>query len=232
MKVLVIEDSPEIVDAVSMCFELRWPDSEVMSTDKGRRGITMVKENLPDVVILDLGLPDLDGFEVLKEIRSFSDVPVAILTVRDAEVDKVRGLELGADDYIIKPFSHLELLARIRAILRRAQIPAHGTKEKIFSSSNLVIDFVSRTVTVNKKPVRLTPTEYNLLYYLVLNPNITLTRSALLEKVWGEEYIDSPEYLKVYIQRLRNKIEEDPSNPQLIISERGMGYKFVRLPSA
>ena len=232
MKVLVIEDSPEIVDAVSMCFELRWPDSEVMHTDKGYRGITMVKDNPPDVVILDLGLPDLDGFEVLKEIRSFSNVPVAILTVRDAEVDKVRGLELGADDYIIKPFSHLELLARVRAILRRTQIPGHGTKQKIFSSSNLVIDFISRTVTVNKKPVRLTPTEYNLLYYLVLNPNITLTRQALLEKVWGEEYIDSPEYLKVYIQRLRNKIEKDPSNPQLIISERGMGYKFLKSPSA
>lgn len=232
MKVLVIEDSPEIVDAVSMCFELRWPDSEVMSTDKGRRGITMVKDNPPDVVILDLGLPDLDGFEVLKEIRYFSNVPVAILTVRDAEVDKVRGLELGADDYITKPFSHLELLARVRAILRRTQIPEHGTKQKILSSSNLVIDFISRTVTVNKQPVRLTPTEYNLLYYLALNSNTVLTRQALLEKVWGEEYIDSPEYLKVYIQRLRNKIEEDPSNPQLIISERGIGYKFLKSPSA
>ncbi len=232
MKVLVIEDSPDIVDAVSMCFELRWPDSEVTYTDKGHRGITMVKDNLPDIVILDLGLPDLDGFEVLKEIRSFSNVPVAILTVRDAEVDKVRGLELGADDYITKPFSHMELLARVRAILRRTQIPEHKTRQKIFSSSNLVIDFVSRTVTVNKQPVRLTPTEYNLLYYLVLNPNITLTHQALLEKVWGEEYIDSPEYLKVYIQRLRNKIEEDPGNPQLISSERGIGYKFVRPPSA
>lgn len=232
MKVLVIEDSPDIVDAVSMCFELRWPDSEVIHTDKGYRGITMVKDNLPDVVILDLGLPDLDGLEVLKKIRSFSNVPVAILTVRDAEVDKVRGLELGADDYITKPFSHMELLARVKAILRRSQMPEHRTRQKIFRSSNLVIDFVSRTVTVNKQPVRLTPTEYNLLYYLVLNPNTILTRQALLEKVWGEEYTDSPEYLKVYIQRLRNKIEEDPSNPQLIISERGIGYKFVTLPSA
>ncbi len=232
MKVLVIEDSPDIVDAVSMCFELRWPDSEVIHTDRGHRGITMVKDDLPDVVILDLGLPDLDGLEVLKKIRSFSNVPVAILTVRDAEVDKVRGLELGADDYIIKPFSHMELLERVKAILRRTQIPEHRTRHKIFSSSNLVIDFVSRTVTVNKQPVRLTPTEYNLLYYLVLNPNTTLTHQALLGKVWGEEYTDSPEYLKVYIQRLRNKIEEDPSNPQLIISERGIGYKFVALPSA
>jgi len=232
LKVLVIEDSPDIVDAVSMCFELRWPDSEVMYTDKGRRGIAMVKDDLPDVVILDLGLPDLDGFEVLKEIRSFSNVPVAILTVRDAEVDKVRGLELGADDYIVKPFSHMELLARVKAILRRTKMPEHVTRHKILSVSNLVIDFVSRTVTVNKQPVRLTPTEYNLLYYLALNSNIVLTHQALLEKVWGEEYIDSPEYLKVYIQRLRSKIEEDPGNPQLIISERGVGYKFVVEPSA
>ncbi len=232
MKVLVIEDSSDIVEAVSMCFELRWPDSEVIYTDKGRRGITMVKDNLPDIVILDLGLPDLDGLEVLKEIRSFSNVPVAILTVRDAEVDKIRGLEMGADDYITKPFSHVELLARVKAILRRTQIPEHETGPKIFYSSKLTIDFTRRTVTVDKQPVRLTPTEYNLLYYLVLNPNITLTHQALLEKVWGEEYIDAPEYLKVYIQRLRNKIEEDPSNPQLIISERGIGYKFVTLPSA
>ena len=155
MKVLVIEDNPDIVEAVSMCFELRWPDSEVLYTDKGRRGITMVKDNLPDVVILDLGLPDLDGLEVLKEIRSFSNVPVAILTVRDAEVDKVRGLELGADDYIIKPFSHMELLARVRAILRRTQIPEHGTGPKIFYSSKLTIDFTRRTVTVDKQPVRI-----------------------------------------------------------------------------
>ena len=169
----------------------------------------------------------MDGFEVLKEIRSFSNVPVTILTVRGAEVDKLRGLELGADDYITKPFSHLELLARVNALIRRTQMPVHNEKEKALRNSRLVIDLARRTVTVNGQPVRLTPTEYNLLYYLVVNVNTVLTHGALLEKVWGEEYTNSPEYLKVYIQRLRNKLEEDPSNPKLLISERGFGYKFV-----
>jgi len=227
LKILVIEDSPDIVDAVTMCFELRWPEVEVISTDKGRQGIALVRNDPPDAVLLDLGLPDMDGFEVLMEIRSFSNVPVTILTVRGAEVDKVRGLELGADDYITKPFSHLELLARVKALLRRTQLPDHKEKEKVLRNSRLVIDLARRTVTVNGQPVRLTPTEYNLLYYLAVNANIVLTHGALLEKVWGEEYTNSPEYLKVYIQRLRNKIEEDPGDPQLLISERGIGYKFV-----
>lgn len=227
MKVLVIEDSPDIVDIVTMCFELRWPDAKVVTSGKGHEGITLAKTESPDIVILDLGLPDMDGFEVIKEIRSFSNVPIAILSVRDAEVDIVKGLELGADDYITKPFTHMELLARTRAILRRTEMMEHKATKKSFSKGRLVIDFGSRTVTVNKKPVRLTPTEYNLLCYLVLNANNILTHRSLLAKVWGEEYIDSPEYLKVYVQRLRNKLEEDPSNPQLIISDRGVGYKFV-----
>ncbi len=227
MKILIIEDSPDIVDAVTMCFELRWPEVKVIATDRGRQGINLVKNESLDAVLLDLGLPDMDGFEVLKEIRSFSNVPVIILTVRGAEVDKLRGLELGADDYITKPFSHLELLARVNALIRRTQMPVHNEKEKALRNSRLVIDLARRTVTVNGQPVRLTPTEYNLLYYLVVNVNTVLTHGALLEKVWGEEYTNSPEYLKVYIQRLRNKLEDDPSNPQLFISERGIGYKFV-----
>ena len=227
MKILIIEDSPDIVDAVTMCFELRWPEVKVIATDRGRQGINLVKTESLDAVLLDIGLPDMDGFEVLKEIRSFSNVPVTILTVRGTEVDKLRGLELGADDYITKPFSHLELLARVNALIRRTQMPVHNEKEKTLRNSRLVIDLASRTVTVNGQPVRLTPTEYNLLYYLVVNVNTVLTHGALLEKVWGEEYTNSPEYLKVYIQRLRNKLEDDPSNPQLLISERGIGYKFV-----
>ena len=227
MKILIIEDSPDIVDAVTMCFELRWPEVKVIAIDRGRQGINLVRSESLDAVLLDLGLPDMDGFEVLKEIRSFSNVPVTILTVRGAEVDKLRGLELGADDYITKPFSHLELLARVNALIRRTQMPVHNEKEKAIRNSRLVIDLASRTVTVNGQPVRLTPTEYNLLYYLVVNVNTVLTRGALLEKVWGEEYTNSPEYLKVYIQRLRNKLEEDPGNPELLISERGIGYKFV-----
>ena len=227
MKVLIIEDNPDIVEALTICFEIRWPETEVISTDKGREGITLVKTESPDAVILDLGLPDIDGFEVLKEIRAFSNAPITILSVRSSELDKVRGLELGADDYITKPFSHLELIARIQALLRRSQYLGDMSKDKVFRTPRLLIDFSTRTVKVNNQPVRLTPIEYNLLYYLVLNVNTVLTHRALLEKVWGEEYIDSPEYLKVYIQRLRNKLEEDPANPQLFINERGTGYKFI-----
>ncbi len=232
MKALIIEDAPDIVETISLCFELRWPEVEVISTAEGNKGLTLAETESPDIIILDLGLPDSDGFEVLKSIRSFSNVPIIIVTVRGDEIDRVRGLEMGADDYITKPFSHLELLARMKAVLRRTSKPELQAHKGHFHSPRLTIDFATRTVTVNDQPVRLTPTEYNLLHYLVLNEGTVLTHWALLEKVWGEEYTDSPEYLKVYIQRLRNKLEEDPTNPQLLISERGVGYKFVRPPSA
>ena len=232
MKVVVIDDSPEIVEVVSLCFGLRWSGTKVISAEQGGKGLELVEAESPDVVILDVGLPDIDGFEVLREIRRFSQVAVIMLTVRGDEMDKVRGLELGADDYITKPFSHMELLARIQAVMRRTRMPELKTEGKPFYSSRLSIDFATRTVTVDGQPVKLTPIEYNLLYYLVLNESTVLTHRALLEKVWGEEYADSPEYLKVYIQRLRNKLEEDPAHPQLLISQRGIGYQFVRPPSA
>jgi len=232
LKVLIIEDAPDIVESISLCFELRWPEVKVVSTAKGDKGLTLAETESPDVIILDLGLPDMDGLEVLKGVRAFSNVPIIIVTVRGDEMDKVRGLELGADDYITKPFSHMELLARIKAVLRRARMPELKAKDRLFHSPGLTIDFATRTVTVNGQPVRLTPTEYSLLHYLVLNEGATLTHRALLGKVWGEEYADSPEYLKVYIQRLRNKLEKDPGNPQLLIGERGVGYKFIRPPSA
>ena len=232
MKALIIEDAPDIVETISLCFELRWPEVKVISTPEGSKGLTLAETESPDVIILDLGLPDMDGLEVLKDVRAFSDVPIIIVTVRGDEMDKVRGLELGADDYITKPFSHIELLARIKAVLRRTYMPELKAAEKSFYSPRLTIDFATRTVTVNGQLVRLTPTEYSLLHYLVLNEGVVLTHRALLEKVWGEEYTDSPEYLKVYIQRLRNKLEEDPTNPRLLISERGLGYKLVRPPSA
>ena len=228
MKALIIEDAPYIVESISLCFELRWPEVQVISTGEGNKGIVLAEAESPDIVILDLGLPDKDGFDVLKDIRSFSNVPVVIVTVRGEEIDRVRGLELGADDYITKPFSHMELLARVKAVLRRAHMPELRTGEEPFYSPNLSIDFATRTIIANGKQVKLTPTEYNLLHYLVLNAGTVLTHRALLEKVWGDEYTDAPEYLKVYIQRLRNKLEEDPAKPSFLLSERGVGYKFVR----
>ena len=229
MKVLLIEDSTEIQEAVTLIFELHWPDSEVVIAGEGSEGIIVVETKSPDIVILDLGLPDIDGFKVLKEIRSFSDVPLIILTVRGEEIDKVRGLELGADDYIVKPFSHMELLARVKSVLRRSHMPELKGVDKPVVMPNLSIDFATRTVIKGDNKIKLTPTEFNLLQCMVRNEGKILTHHALLAKVWGDEYTDSSEYLKVYIQRLRDKLEDDPSNPKILISERGVGYKFAKL---
>ncbi|HAV10718.1 MAG TPA: DNA-binding response regulator [Dehalococcoidia bacterium] len=230
MKILIIEDSPDIQEAISLCFEIHWSEAQVLTVGLGEEGIAKTGSESPDIVILDLGLPDIDGFKVLKEIRTFSDVPVIILTVRGEEIDKVRGLELGADDYIVKPFSHMELLARVKAVLRRSHMTELKQDEKIVLNPQLSIDFVSRTILKESKKIKLTPTEFNLLRYLARNEGKVLTHHTLLSKVWGEEYTDSSDYLKVYIQRLRDKLEIDPANPEILISERGVGYKFVKSP--
>ncbi len=228
MKLLLVEDSKEIQEAITLIFELHWPGSDLIIVDNGSEGITEVEAKSPDIVILDLGLPDIDGFKVLKEIRVFSDVPIIILTVRGEEIDKIRGLELGADDYIVKPFSHMELLARVKSVLRRSHMPELKGVDKPLVLPNISIDFASRIVIKGKNKVKLTPTEFNLLQCLVRNEGKILTHHALLAKVWGDEYTDSSEYLKVYVQRLREKLEEDPSTPKMIVSERGVGYKFTR----
>ncbi len=228
MKVLIIEDSPEVVEAVRLCFDLRWPGTEVVTTSSGKRGTELVENEVPDVIILDLGLPDMDGLDVLKEIRLFSDIPVLILTVRDDEVSRVRGLEMGADDYIVKPFSHLELLARVRAVLRRSQMPQLRGGEKPVAIGELVIDFAAREVRRGTELVQLTPTEWRMLTELVRNEGKVLGYETLLRRVWGDDYVGETEYIKKYIYRLRQKLGDDPQAPRLIISTRGMGYKLVR----
>jgi len=228
MKLLIIEDNPEIIEAVSLCFELRWPEVKVVSTDKGETGVSLAESESPDLIILDLGLPDIDGFEVLRQVRLFSDTPVIILTVRGEELDKIKGLELGADDYVVKPFSHMELLARVKAVLRRSQMPELRGDEKPFVHGKLKVDFSSREISVSGNQVKLTPIEYNLLYQMIRNEGRVLTHRFLLEKVWGEEYIDATDYLKKYIQRLRQKLEDDSENPRLILTERGVGYKLMK----
>ena len=185
----------------------------------------LIERERPDVVLLDIGLPEMSGFDVLEEIRLFSDVPVIMLTVRDDELSKIQGLELGADDYVTKPFSHLELLARVRAVLRRAQtLPlAH---EQPFVSGDIQVDFARRAATARGQPVALTGTEYRLLYHLVRNAGRVMSHEALLARVWGREYIDEISYLKSYIHRLRNKLERDPHHPEYILTEYGVGYWF------
>jgi len=228
MKVLVIDDAPDVVEVVRLCFELRWPEATVLSADDGASGLELVEAESPDIIILDIGLPDMDGYEVCREIRRWSDVPVIMLTVRSEDTDIVKGLELGADDYITKPFSHIELLARVQAVLRRVEMLPLESGEQPFVSGELRVDFAAREVHVRGVLVKLTPIEYNLLYHLIKNAGRVLTHASLLGKVWGREYFDAINYLKVHIQHLRQKLEEDPQDPKMIITERGVGYKFVK----
>ncbi|HUU08802.1 MAG TPA: response regulator transcription factor [Dehalococcoidales bacterium] len=227
MKALVIDDAAEIADVVSLCFQLHWSNATVLSAQDGARGLELVEAESPDMVILDIGLPDMDGFEVLREIRRFSQVPVIMLTVRGEDTDVARGLELGADDYITKPFSHIELVARVRAVMRRIQgLPV--SEERPFISGRLAVDFASKEVTVDGKPVRLTSTEYKLLYHLIKNEGRLLSHENLLNKVWGENYQDARDLLRVHIQHIRQKLGDNGESADIIVTEHGMGYKFVR----
>lgn len=230
MKIVVVEDEPDVAEVISLALTIHWADCLVLLAGDAAAALDMVERENPDLVLLDIGLPDRDGYTVCREIRAFSDVPIIMLTVRDTELDKVKGLESGADDYITKPFGHMELLARIRAVLRRAQMPLPTSQAPDFVSDRLAISFSRREVTVSQQSVRLTPLEYNLLYHLVRNAGQVLPHRTLLAKVWGREYSEEVDYLKVYIRRLREKIEIDPQKPRLILTERGVGYRFQKTP--
>ncbi|MGD8623622.1 MAG: response regulator transcription factor [Anaerolineae bacterium] len=225
MKVLIVDEEPDVRKLVAMSFGMQQPTWEIIGAEDGPEALEQIERQQPDLVLLDVGLPEMSGFEVLKTIRLFSDVPVIMLTVRDDELSKVQGLELGADDYVTKPFSHLELLARVRAVLRRAQsLPL--VHEQPFVSGDIRMDFGRREVTVRDQPVALTGTEYRLLYHLVRNAGRVMTHEALLARAWGREYTDEISYLKSYINRLRNKLEQDPHHPDYILTEYGVGYWF------
>jgi len=225
VKVLVVDDEPDVARLITVSFGMQQPNWEVLVALDGGEALAALERDRPALILLDVGLPDMDGFQVLEQIRLCSDVPVIMLTVHDDELSKVRGLELGADDYITKPFGHLELLARIRAVLRRAQaLPL--THEEPFICADLSVDFARREVTRHGKPMPLSATEYRLLYHLVRNAGQVLTHETLLARVWGREYTDEINYLKVYVSRLRAKLEDDPHNPQHILTEHGIGYWF------
>jgi DNA-binding response OmpR family regulator len=229
MKILVVDDDKLILDALTLGFQLQWQDATVLVAGDGEAGLRAFYEHSPDVVVLDVAMPGKSGFEVLQEIRRTSDVPVLMLTARGEEMDQVRGLELGADDYVVKPVRHLVLLARIRAVLRRAELPPPMTSLPDFIAGDLTINFQSHQVTLKGAPVKLTPVEYKLLYHLVRNVGRLLPHQALLERVWGAEYGATPEYLKVFISRLRAKIEP-AGGTRYIENERGLGYRFVLPP--
>jgi len=230
MKVAVVEDDPEILEVVSLAFETAWPGSQVVKAPNGVEGVDLVRRESPDILILDIALPEGDtyGFEVCKEVRAFCEIPIIMLTARAREQDVVRGLDAGAADYITKPFSSMELLARTLAVLRRTQSLPLGTESRPFVSKDLSVDFNSREVLVRGERVKLTPTEYKLLCYMIRNPHRLLSNRTLLEEVWGDGYMDSEDLIKVHIQHLRKKLLDNPQSPKLIITERGRGYRFSR----
>ena len=232
MKVLLIEDNSEIVDIVTITLQLRWAEVTLVSTFLGNEGVELAKTEQPDLIMLDLGLPDIDGFQVLRQIRDFSDVPVVILTVRGEEMDKIKGLELGADDYIIKPFSPGELLARMKALLRRSSMSkttgnVDGKSSVPSIKGKLRIDFTSGEVSIGDRLLKLGPREYELLHLLVTNEGVVLSKQALLKKVFPEHEGDT-RFVDVYINKLREKLGENTERPQMILNEGETGYKFVQ----
>ncbi|MFL5735227.1 MAG: response regulator transcription factor [Chloroflexia bacterium] len=230
MRFLIVDDDKSIVEAVTIGLQFQWQDAEVYSAQDGDQGLKMFLDQSPDVSLLDVNMPYMSGFELLQRIREVSDAPVLMITARGDEMSKVKGLELGADDYLVKPFSHLELFARIKAVLRRAEMPAPVSAAPQFTSGEVAVNFDSHEVTVNDKLVKLTPTEYKLLYQLVRNAGRVLPFDMLLGKVWGDEYRGDMDYLKTYVSRLRKKLGDDPENPRYILTERAVGYRFARLP--
>lgn len=222
--ILVVDDEPRIAEAVTMNLELE--GYQVSYASNGQEALSKITEELPDLIILDVMMPDMDGFETLRRIREVSNVPVIMLTVRGGETDKVRGLDLGADDYVTKPFGPKELISRVKAALRRTEMPGPVPKTEIRVDDNLSIDFGRRKVIVKGKEIHLRPTEYRLLYHLVSNAGRVLTHETLLRKVWGYEYRDEDQYLWLYMTYLRQKLEDNPKEPKYILGERGIGYRF------
>jgi DNA-binding response OmpR family regulator len=228
MKLLIADDDPDLLEALTLSLSLQLKDCELLTARTGGEALRLFAAKGADVVLLDLVLPDIDGYEVCRRLRERSEVPILLLSARDQELDKVRGFEMGADDYITKPFGQLELLARIKAALRRRQLsPESGMPS--FMNGGLTINFVTHEVSVRGQPVRLSPIEYNLLAQLARNVGRVMTHKSLLATVWGEEYLNEVDYLKVHIRHVRGKIEEDPAHPRLILTERGLGYRMARL---
>jgi DNA-binding response OmpR family regulator len=223
--ILVVDDEPRMTRFIRMNLELE--GYRVVEAHNGLDALEKARTDLPDLVILDVMMPELDGFDTLEMLREVSNVPVIMLTVRSDEEDKVRGLELGADDYVTKPFGARELASRVRAVLRRTQGPVTPEESILQIDDRLNIDYNSREVIVEGKRIKLRPTEFRMLYHLIENAGWVVPHETLLAKVWGYEYREEIQYLRLYVTYLRQKIEPDPSHPRYILTERGVGYRFV-----
>jgi two-component system KDP operon response regulator KdpE len=238
LKILLIEDNADIREVTNLIFEMHMPEVKIIPAVKGADGLSLMKSESPDMIILDLGLPDMDGMKVLKEIRSYSDIPIVILTIRGDETDKVRGLEMGADDYIVKPFNHNELLARVKAVFRHRGKRGAVTKQEEVKAASVAVtraapagkkikmDVSAGTVQKNGEQVKLSTTELNLLKYLVSHEGKAIPGDDILTKIWGIEYVDCIANLQKYVRHLREKLEENPDNPRIIIQEDN-GYKIA-----
>jgi DNA-binding response OmpR family regulator len=225
MQILVVDDEPRMIDFIRMNLDLE--GFHVLAAQNGIEALDVVRKHIPDLIILDVMMPRLDGFETLRMLREFSNVPVIMLTAKGEEEDKVRGLELGADDYVTKPFGARELVSRVKAVLRRVTSLVEPHEAILKIDDRLSVDFNRREVIVAGKRIKLRPTEYRLLYHLIENAGWTVPHEQLLAKVWGYEYRDEVHYVRLYVNYLREKIEEDPANPKYILTERGIGYRFV-----
>jgi two-component system KDP operon response regulator KdpE len=223
--ILVVDDEERMARFIRL--NLEHDGFQVVEAYRGMQALQSYRDSLPDLVLLDVMLPDIDGFEVLSMLREISNVPVIMLTAKGEEDDRVKGLELGADDYVTKPFSPRELVSRVRAVLRRLESSSGESPDIIEVDSRLKLDFSKREIWLNGELIKLRPTEYRLLYHLVKNTGWVLTYDQLLSRVWGYEYRDEPHYVRLYINYLRQKLEEDPANPKYILTERGVGYRFV-----
>ncbi len=241
LKLLIADDAPDVTEVVAFGARIAWPDCSVYIASSGQAALDHFAQKSADLVVLDVAMPPPDGFEVCRRIREVSPVPILMLTVRDAPVDKVRALEFGADDYLTKPFHHLELLARMRALVRRSHLsamplpaptsPGHAESHSAgtFILNDFSLDFLAREVRIGGERIPLTGTEYRLLKELVRYAGTILSHRQLLERVWGPEYIGDTHYLKVFVQRLRHKLNDNPQNARYIHTEWGRGYRFTSL---
>jgi len=227
MRLLLVDDDPDIRTSVRVAFELQWRDLEVLEAASGAEGLRLVEERRPDLVLLDVGLPDLDGFAVLREIRSFTAVPVIMLTARDEPIDTVRGLEAGADDYVAKPFDHLELTARVRAVLRRLDVKAPVARSAAFRRDDLEVDVDAHEARVAGRRVALTHTEWRVLELLVANAGWVVPHERILSRVWGRDEPGDLDSLRVFVRRLRAKLGDDAVQPRWIETVRGLGYRLI-----
>jgi two-component system, OmpR family, KDP operon response regulator KdpE len=223
--ILVVDDEPRYVRWITV--NLRASGYRVLTAADGQTALDLTAGERPDLVLLDIGLPVLNGLEVCRRIREFSTVPIIMLTAKAAEADKVAGLDAGADDYLPKPFGPPELMARVRAVLRRARYAESPTDEPVFQHGDLAIDFARHAVSRGGAPVDLTPTEYKLLVQLARHAGRVLVPAELLTAVWGPEYRDETQHVRLYVSRLRHKIEPDPEQPRYVLTKPGIGYLFA-----